>query len=228
MSKRVHWASHRIKGAYYYRDSPAFKQMAKDFAAGKTLTVVLKREPTNRHDANAIRVLAPDSDILIGFVPKDSNQQLCLVMDNYGARVTATVTKDSNFSTNMLYMDIFLEPEAPKASRFDDEDEADYEHIKSAFDSHVKVTNVATTATSPITKAYVDALTFNGSGVIASNGITNSNITQNPNMVISGNLIVKGSITVDGKVLGQKPDPLPSKDWIDVPALTPTKKDDFL
>lgn len=109
MSRKVLWASHRVKGAYYYRDSAAYKEMAVEFAKGKVMEVVLQREPTNMHDSKAIKVLATDGYTLIGYVPKEDNHQLGLIMDNYGSKVTAVITPESNFKTNMLYMNILVD-----------------------------------------------------------------------------------------------------------------------
>lgn len=119
-NKKQHWASHRVKGAYYYRDTPAFRELRDIFIKGTPYKLTLMRDPNNRYDSNAIKVLAHDGKTLIGYVPRESNQQLGMLMDSFGAQVEAVLTKDSNFMAHLLYMDIFLVDVKPVVSNTED------------------------------------------------------------------------------------------------------------
>lgn len=104
------WASYRVNGAYYYREWAGFKEFAELFLRNHRSTppLVLKRDPTNRHDSNAIAVYTPNGLTQIGWVPKVSNSQLALVMDTYGPRIVAELEPQSDFKTCQLFMSIYL------------------------------------------------------------------------------------------------------------------------
>lgn len=148
---RVFWANYRIKGAYYYQDTPAYAELQGYFKAhiGEQ-RLIIEREPNNRHDTHAIKVMIPYGDngkgVLMGYVGKEFNQQLGALMDHFGMKVHATLSrKGTSFAGSVLYMDVYLETERPPVTN-----------------NHVMITGSLTVdgslRTNIATKAYVDGL----------------------------------------------------------------------
>lgn len=104
------WDTYPIRGAYYHKDVDASWKRLKSYI-GKDLNedeLILEREPTNRYDCKAIRVLDRDTGKHIGFVPAASNHQLAILMDNCDVEVTAKVDKSSDFTSHKLFMQVYI------------------------------------------------------------------------------------------------------------------------
>jgi len=71
----LHVFAFRVAGITYHQQAAN----ANAFVAGKA--ILLEREPTNSHDANAIRVMSQDRKHHAGFVPKEIAALMAPVMD---------------------------------------------------------------------------------------------------------------------------------------------------
>jgi hypothetical protein len=67
--------------------------VSKPRKAGQQVT--LEREPNNKHDKNAIKVILQPPSGQIGHVPKDTAKWLALLMDENRIRVTAELAFDA-------------------------------------------------------------------------------------------------------------------------------------
>lgn len=117
LSKR--WSTHRVAGTYYHRDSlgAVYKEIQKRWNANKHVgvSVYLERDPTNRYDSNAVRVLEMDTHAHIGWIPKEENGSIAKVMDVMQLTFSGFITEHSNFDTNNLQIDIYVNvPETMK------------------------------------------------------------------------------------------------------------------
>lgn len=83
----VHLKDVYIAGTQYH-DIANNKDLAR-LALGDAL--VLKREPDNRYDEYAIRVVTPSGD-MVGYIPKHQNRTIARIMDQ-GVEVIASVDK---------------------------------------------------------------------------------------------------------------------------------------
>ena len=105
-STTQHWDRYRLKGAYYHKETDANWVQLKRYAEeGEPL--ILRRQPENRYDSGAIEVLL-DSRSRVGWVPKESNKQLGILMDYAKVEVTAVIDPKSNFTENWIFMDVYV------------------------------------------------------------------------------------------------------------------------
>lgn len=68
----------------------------------------LRREPTNRHDSWAIRVLDPGGDLL-GYLPADVNEVLARMMDAGKCLYAKISAQDSRGTWNRMYVEVYLD-----------------------------------------------------------------------------------------------------------------------
>lgn len=68
----------------------------------------LKRDPDNRDDAFAVRVLSPSNDF-IGYVPADINEPIARLLDA-GKRLYAVMTDHERYHAwNKVYFEVYLD-----------------------------------------------------------------------------------------------------------------------
>jgi hypothetical protein len=108
-SKRVPWGRYLVKGAYYFKDSFGYIRMGNVFRSGEDNTLILVRQPDNRYDSNAIQVHTPSTDTQVGWIAKELNRELALVMDNFDVTVFGVLRQDSDFANHKLQMDVFVQ-----------------------------------------------------------------------------------------------------------------------
>jgi hypothetical protein len=103
------WSQHRIAGAYYHKDESkdAMELLALNLKRGvQPFQLLLLRDPGNRYDKNAIKVVDRTTGKLIGWVPKEENANLAMMMDKLPIKVEAAVAAHSNFQAMRLFMGI--------------------------------------------------------------------------------------------------------------------------
>lgn len=107
----VQWSTHRVAGVYYHRDA-----MGADYEKIKArhkenpyvgVWVNLERDPGNRYDANAIKIIESETKAMLGWIPKEENAHLAMIMDKLGIEFNGCLNEDCNFSTNRLSVRIF-------------------------------------------------------------------------------------------------------------------------
>lgn len=93
----------RIVGTSHHGDS---EDVMAALELGTQLT--LQRDPSNRHDEWAIRILAP-SGRMLGYIPADVNEILSRLMDA-GKRLFAKVRdKDESDTWIKVYVEVYLD-----------------------------------------------------------------------------------------------------------------------
>jgi hypothetical protein len=107
----VQWTTHRVAGVYYHREA-----MGADYEKMRArhkenpyvgVWVNLERDPGNRYDANAIKIIETETKSMIGWIPKEENAPLAMIMDKLGIEFNGCLNEDCNFSTNRLSVRIF-------------------------------------------------------------------------------------------------------------------------
>ena len=110
MATNVLWGTLPLKGVWYMKDNRGVSDTINFGKTGKEVNLVLERDPSNRHDSKAIKV----NDMYgcqIGWVPKEQNQHLSMLMDEMGHKFIARVPAGNASawsSPTMLKMEIFL------------------------------------------------------------------------------------------------------------------------
>jgi hypothetical protein len=96
-----------VKGAFYR--SPDIRQYVEMLEPGSPL--MLEREPENPYDANAVKVLDPDSELHLGYINKELAELLAFDMDN-GWYFTCVVTELVP-GPKVVYPKVRIEPVIP-------------------------------------------------------------------------------------------------------------------
>jgi hypothetical protein len=130
----VKWTQHRIAGVYhhYKNNIDGYERLrARRSKDEGMVTFDLVRDPTNKYDKNAIQVVDRWSGRLLGWVPKEENTQLALLMDTLPIKVTADlVYNKSTFSNQRLFMEITIQfPAIIRINRDDDVEEDEDGHL---------------------------------------------------------------------------------------------------
>lgn len=109
-TKEVLWATLPLKGVWYMKDNHGVKDTINFGKMGKEVRLVLQRDGSNRHDSKAIKV-NDQYGCQIGWVPKEQNQHLSMLMDEMGHKFVACVPAGNAYAWSGLTsikMDIYL------------------------------------------------------------------------------------------------------------------------
>ena len=107
-NKRVLWGKYLVKGAYYFKDSYGYIRMGNVFRSGEDNSLVLVRQADNRYDGNAIQVHTAATGTQVGWIAKELNRELALVMDNFDVQAIGVLRRDTDFTNHKLYMDVYV------------------------------------------------------------------------------------------------------------------------